>query len=115
MFQITCNIPGNDCYLNYMCRVNFLNFSNVIENKNIQFVSVNLLDETLLPESTDKVELGNIDYSGINSSGQRVMGLAHLDRETYKFMPDPVLSWKTPDGWTLEDAATIPHAYVSVR
>lgn len=93
----------------------YINFSNVIENKNIQFVSVNLLDETLLSENTDKVELGNIDYSGINSSGQKVMGLARLDKDTYKFVPDPVLSWKVPDGWTLEDAVTIPHAYVSVR
>lgn len=69
----------------------------------------------MLSENTDKIELGNIDYSGINSSGQRVMGLAHLDTETYKVVPDPILSWKIPDDWTLEDGATVPHAHVSVR
>lgn len=90
--------------------------SNVIDQKNINYLSVNLLDETILPNEDDlKVELGNIDYSGVTNNGQRVMGLARIDNESYKLIPDPILSWAVPENWSLEDAATVPHAYVSVR
>lgn len=89
--------------------------SNVIDQKNINYLSVNLLDETILPDKDDlKVELGNIDYSGVTNNGQRVMGLARIDNESYKLIPDPILSWAVPENWSLEDAATVPHAYVSV-
>lgn len=91
--------------------------TNVIDQKNINYISVNLMDETILQSEKEKeapVELGNIDYSGVTSSGQRVMGLARLDPETYKLVPDPILSWNVPEQWSLEDAVTIPHAYISV-
>lgn len=43
------------------------------------------------------------------------MGLSRLDLETYKLIPDPILTWSVPNEWTLEDAATIPHAFCGVR
>lgn len=88
--------------------------SNAIENKIIHYIGVNLKDETLLPDEERKNELGNLDYSGETVSGQKIMGLAQLDKYGCKFVADPVLSWKVPDGWSLEDAATLPHAYSSV-
>ena len=89
--------------------------SAAIRNKVINYIGVNLKDETLLPVSERKTELGNVDYSGVvATSGQKVMGLAQLDRDECKLVPDGTLSWDVPEGWNLEDAATIPHAYVSV-
>ena len=51
-----------------------------------------------------------LEYSGINSKGTRVMGIAKntLSRYTY---PDSEFTWSVPDSWTLEDAATVPVAY----
>lgn len=88
--------------------------SNAIENRIIHYIGVNLKDETLLSDEERKNELGNLDYSGETVSGQKIMGLAQLDKYGCKFVADPVLSWKVPDGWSLEDAATLPHAYSSV-
>lgn len=73
-----------------------------------------MLDETLLPKEDVSVELGNIDYSGVTSSGQPVMGLSRLDLESYKLIPDPILTWPVPEDWSLEDAATVPHAFCGV-
>lgn len=86
----------------------------MIDQKSINYISVNVFDETLLPKDDYKVELGNIDYSGVTSSGQRIMGLSRLDLETYKLIPDPILTWPVPEDWSLEDAATIPHAFCGV-
>lgn len=86
-----------------------------MEQKSIHYISVNLLDETLLSKPDRKVGLGNIDYSGLTASGQEVMGLSRLDLESYKLVPDPDLTWNVPEGWSLEDAASVPHAYATVR
>ena len=53
-----------------------------------------------------------LEYSGINSKGTRVMGIAKntLSRYTY---PDSEFTWSVPDSWTLEDAATVPVAYTA--
>jgi hypothetical protein len=88
--------------------------SNAIQNKIVNYIGVNLRDETLLPASEKKKELGNVDYSGVTTAGQKVMGLAQLNKDFCKLEPDPILSWEVPEHWTLEEAATIPHAYTSV-
>lgn len=95
--------------------LSFIYFSNVIDQKCINYIGVNVLDETLLQKEDVKVELGNIDYSGVTNSGQQIMGLSRLDLETYKLVPDPVLSWLVPEEWSLEDAVTIPHAFCGVK
>ncbi|RZB84952.1 fatty acid synthase, partial [Asbolus verrucosus] len=85
--------------------------SNAIKNKIINYIGVNLKDETLLPEAEKVNELGNVDYSGVTNNGQKVMGLARLDKDICKLVPDSILCWDVPEDWTIEDAATIPHAY----
>ncbi|EEZ97866.2 fatty acid synthase [Tribolium castaneum] len=92
---------------------NFGITSNAIKDKVINYVGINLKDETILPVSEKKKELGNIDYSGVGTNGQKVMGLAQLDTDLCQLVPDSILSWNVPDKWSLEEAATIPHAYVS--
>lgn len=88
--------------------------SNAMKNKVINYIGINLKDETLLPPNEKKNELGNIDYAGVTNSGQKVMGLAQLDTDLCQLVPDSVLSWDVPEKWSLEEAATIPHAYASV-
>lgn len=101
--KIKDNIPSNLSISN-----------NTINNRVIDYIGINLKDETLLPLNEKKNELGNIDYSGVTTAGQKVMGLAYLDKDECKLIPDSVFSWDVPEGWSLEDAATIPHAYISV-
>lgn len=88
--------------------------NNIIRNMTVNFISVNLRDETLNPALPKRNEVGNIDYSGITNMGQPVMGLAHLDKENNRLVPDPIFTWDIPEHFTMEDGATIPHAYVSV-
>ncbi|KAF5286879.1 hypothetical protein FQA39_LY00412 [Lamprigera yunnana] len=87
--------------------------SNIIDNTRIDYLGINVLDETLNFEVDIKAELGNIDYSGVISSGEEVMGLAKFDKEFSNFVLDPILKWKTPSMWSFEDAATAPHAYTT--
>lgn len=43
------------------------------------------------------------------------MGLSRLDFDSYKLIPDEVLTWPVPEDWSLEDAVTVPHAFCGVR
>ncbi|CAH2007391.1 unnamed protein product [Acanthoscelides obtectus] len=87
--------------------------TNVLRNKTIKYLSVNLKDETLNPAKVKKNYVGNIDYSAVTSSGERVMGLAYLDENSSQLVDDPIFQWTVPERCSLEDAATLPHAYVS--
>ncbi|XP_060524806.1 fatty acid synthase-like [Cylas formicarius] len=87
--------------------------NNIMKNKFVTHLGINLRDETLNPEFEKPNELGVLDYSGTSSSGQRVMGLAHLDRDTCSIIPDSIFTFDVPENWTLEDGATIPYAYLS--
>ena len=53
-----------------------------------------------------------LEYSGINSKGTRVMGIAKNTLSKYTY-PDSEFTWSVPDSWTLEDAATVPVAYTA--
>ncbi|KAK4881873.1 hypothetical protein RN001_005192 [Aquatica leii] len=87
--------------------------SNIIDNIRIDYVGVNIFDETLDLERKPTAQLGNIDYSGVTSSGEEIMGLAKYDTEFCKFHLDPILKWKIPSIFTMQDSATVPHAYVT--
>lgn len=89
--------------------------NNIIKNTTVNFISVNLRDETINPALPKRDEVGNIDYSGITNTGQAVMGLARLDKENNRLVTDPMFTWDLPEHFTIEDGATVPHAYVSVR
>ncbi|XP_067007847.2 fatty acid synthase [Anabrus simplex] len=57
-------------------------------------------------EEGKKHELGShsyMEFSGVNSKGERVMGLA-LNESQH-------LIWPVPSSWSLEEAATVPEAY----
>ncbi|XP_074097576.1 fatty acid synthase [Cotesia typhae] len=54
------------------------------------------------------------EYSGIDRCGKKVMGIIPSRALTNKTVIDRNLSWYVPDGWTLEDAATVPCVYATV-
>lgn len=85
-----------------------------VKDVNVQYISVNLLDETRTWKPTQKNELGNIDYAGITKDGQKVIGLAYFDYDTSEFVLDPVLKWNLPIHMSLQNAVTVPHAFVTV-
>ncbi|XP_057319878.1 fatty acid synthase-like [Microplitis mediator] len=53
------------------------------------------------------------EYSGIDRFGKRIMGLLPSRAITNKAVIDRDLSWYVPDGWTLEEAATVPCVYAT--
>ncbi|KAJ0175955.1 hypothetical protein K1T71_008129 [Dendrolimus kikuchii] len=53
-----------------------------------------------------------MDFSGIDKSGRRVMGLVSGGSLANVVKADSDLLWPIPDHWTLEDAATVPLPYV---
>ncbi|CAF1555578.1 unnamed protein product, partial [Rotaria sordida] len=52
-----------------------------------------------------------LEFSGLDSSGQRIMGLLSAKGLATKVAIDKRYSWYVPDNWTLEQAATIPVVY----
>lgn len=57
-----------------------------------------------------------LDYAGISSSGEQVVGIAQSNEQGAKGIKlDPVFQWKLQDNVNLEDAVTMPYAYLMVR
>ncbi|CAF3471296.1 unnamed protein product [Rotaria socialis] len=54
-----------------------------------------------------------LEFSGLDSSGQRVMGLLSAKGLATKVAIDKRYSWRVPANWTLEQAATIPVVYAT--
>lgn len=69
--------------------------------------------ETVAPTRQTQENVIGIEYSGINSSGKKVMGMIESRAMANLCMADPDLAWEVPDKWTLEDAATIPCVYAT--
>ncbi|KOB69292.1 Uncharacterized protein OBRU01_10567, partial [Operophtera brumata] len=53
-----------------------------------------------------------MEFSGVTKSGERVMGLVSNGAAQSHVIAQPDFIWPVPLYWTLEDAATIPLAYV---
>ncbi|KAL6953869.1 fatty-acid synthase system, partial [Sarracenia purpurea var. burkii] len=62
-------------------------------------------------ELHDRIYNYGIEYSGVQDTGERVMGLSLIDFNDPISKPDSILKWKVPQDWTLEDAATVPFIY----
>ncbi|XP_043468926.1 fatty acid synthase-like [Leptopilina heterotoma] len=53
------------------------------------------------------------EYSGINSQGNRVMGIVKNSALSNYVTPDEDFTWKIPEDWSLEDAVSVPLAYAN--
>lgn len=60
------------------------------------------------------LSIGCLDYAGITNRGQKVMGVATLDKDSSRLVLDSILQWSIPEDWNAEDAASVPYAYSAV-
>lgn len=69
---------------------------------------------TLEDITKNRIDIKSVgqEYSGINSKGTRVMGIATNNILSNYIIPDSDFTWNIPDKWSLEDAATVPVAYI---
>ncbi|XP_076294051.1 fatty acid synthase-like [Lasioglossum baleicum] len=85
----------------------------------LNFRDVMVATGKLMPEAfTQNRELDEcligFEFSGIDTTGRRVMGLAQSRSISNLIVPQTLNTWTIPEKWSLEDAATIPSAYFTV-
>ncbi|XP_065211044.1 fatty acid synthase-like [Planococcus citri] len=68
-------------------------------------------DEEIEQSEDNKIWNYGVEYSGVQDTGARVMGLAVVNSNDPISKPDSILKWTLPDDWSLEDAATVPFIY----
>ncbi|XP_023289558.1 fatty acid synthase [Orussus abietinus] len=51
------------------------------------------------------------EFSGMDASGRRVMGMRETRCMTNRCIMDEHITWTIPEDWTMEDAATVPCVY----
>ncbi|CAB3246473.1 unnamed protein product [Arctia plantaginis] len=62
--------------------------------------------------SAQNVKTYGMDFSGITERGQPVMGVVRSGAASNQVRAQPELLWPVPAHWSLEDAATVPLAYL---
>ncbi|KAJ8963948.1 hypothetical protein NQ314_005279 [Rhamnusium bicolor] len=55
-----------------------------------------------------------LEFSGRDERGNRIMGMVNTGALSTLVLPDPILTFKVPDYWTLAEAATVPAVYLTV-
>uniref|UniRef100_A0A7G8Z9J8 oleoyl-[acyl-carrier-protein] hydrolase n=1 Tax=Meteorus pulchricornis TaxID=51522 RepID=A0A7G8Z9J8_9HYME len=84
-----------------------------INFRDIMLASGKLATDIVTKNRTQEEGVLGFEYSGIDSTGHRVMGLISSQGLTNLAIIDRDLSWYVPDNWTLEDAATVPCVYAT--
>eukprot|EP00102_Acyrthosiphon_pisum_P027204 XP_016664414.1 PREDICTED: fatty acid synthase [Acyrthosiphon pisum] len=74
----------------------------------ISYASVNNVD--LAAISSMKTDFG-VEFSGIKTNGQKVMGLVKTGALSTTVNQKNALLWNVPSNWTLRQAATVPYSY----
>ncbi|XP_018577082.1 fatty acid synthase-like isoform X2 [Anoplophora glabripennis] len=62
----------------------------------------------------DQESAKGFEFSGRDVRGQRVMGVVASEAPSSLVLADPYLTFKIPDSWNMEEAATVPTAYVTL-
>lgn len=63
----------------------------------------------------DERNIIGMEYSGRDENGRRVMGFTHYLGMATKVIIKPECMWYVPDHWSLEEAATVPVVYSTVK
>ncbi|KAL4711927.1 hypothetical protein ACJJTC_006096, partial [Scirpophaga incertulas] len=82
---------------------------------NVHYAGLSVIDSKKALAATPSFSSNSgfgMDFSGITASGERVMGLMAEGSASTKVRVRPELVWPVPAHWTLEEAATVPLAYV---
>lgn len=70
-------------------------------------------ESSLKNKRQDEVGHSGLEYSGVDKSGKRVMGVTIKRPLENQTIADNHFLWELPKHWTLEDGATVPVAYVT--
>lgn len=89
-------------------------FYSALNFKDVMVSSGQLFQPPAQFPTAPDVSIG-IEYSGITSAGKRVMGIVCCEGLSLQLNTNSDFTWLVPDRWTLEDAATIPIVYATVR
>lgn len=92
--------------------------SNGKDTVDINYVALNFRDILTamgrIQFADKKLKTLLMEYSGIRSNGERVMGMNGGVLSTTTNVGENHLLWKIPAHWSLEEAATIPASYLTV-
>lgn len=85
----------------------------------LNFRDVMLATAKLAPEvvARGRINQGSVlgfEYVGRTERGDRIMGMIISKGLSNLLIYDKYLSWKVPDEWSMEDAATVPVVYGTV-
>lgn len=91
---------------------------------NVHYSSINFRDVMLASgrlslefcrnaRTDDDCVLG-LEFSGVSSSGERLMGMTRSGAMATQVKPVEYLTWHIPKDWSLRDGATIPAVYITV-
>jgi len=83
--------------------------------RDIMLATAKLAPEVIARGRINQESVIGFEYSGRTESGERIMGMITSRALTNILEYDPYLAWKVPDSWSLEDAATVPVVYGTVR
>lgn len=91
---------------------------------NVQYSSINFRDVMLATGRLSAEVIGTnrldqecvlgFEYAGVNKKNERVMGTIISGAMATQLIPNPYLTWKVPEHWTLREAATVPVVYMTV-
>lgn len=71
-------------------------------------------ESSYLLNRTEQSSMQGLEFSGCDEAGSRVMGIVQSGAFSSLLVVDPYLKIPVPDGWSLEDAATVPAVYTTV-
>jgi len=83
--------------------------------RDIMLATAKLAPEVIARGRINQESVIGFEYSGRLESGERIMGMITSRALTNILVYDKYLSWKVPDSWSLEEAATVPVVYGTVR
>ncbi|KAJ8711408.1 hypothetical protein PYW07_008650 [Mythimna separata] len=82
-----------------------------VQYAGLSYDDVKKANGSLLHKLNIKNSFG-MEFSGTTASGSRVMGLVRTGAAGSVVLAQPELLWPVPSNWSLEDAATVPLAYI---
>lgn len=82
--------------------------------RDIMLATGKLAPEVVARGRINQASVIGFEYVGRYENGTRIMGMVTSQALSNLLICDPYLSWKIPDEWSMEDAATVPVVYGTV-